>query len=34
MRHAGASWRDVGEGLGIPLETARRICAEHDATRE
>jgi hypothetical protein len=32
MRHDGASWRDVGEGLGIPLETARRICAEQEAT--
>jgi hypothetical protein len=32
MRHDGASWRDVGEALGMPLETVRRICAEREVT--
>jgi hypothetical protein len=32
MRHDGASWRDVGEALGMPLETVRRICADREAT--
>lgn len=30
LRAGGASWQAVGETLGIPLETARRICIEHD----
>ena len=32
LRHDGASWRDVGEAIGIPLETVRRICAEREET--
>jgi hypothetical protein len=32
LRENGASWRDVGETLGMPLETVRRICVEDEAT--
>jgi DNA-binding transcriptional MerR regulator len=28
MREAGVSWHAVGEALGIPSETVRRICVE------
>jgi hypothetical protein len=33
MREGGASWRDVGEALGVPLETVRRICNEREGSR-
>src|SRR5450432_4074160 len=33
MREGGASWRDVGEALGVPLETVRRICVEREGSR-
>ena len=32
MREGGASWRDVGEALGMPLETVRRMCIDHEGT--
>ncbi len=32
LREDGASWRDVGEALGMPLETVRRICVEHETS--
>src|SRR4051812_29854633 len=31
MLEAGASWREVGEPLGIPIGTVRRICDEREA---
>lgn len=33
MRDGGASWRDVGEALGVPLETVRRIYVERERSR-
>ena len=33
MREDGASWGDVGEALGVPLETVRRICVEREGVR-
>ncbi len=30
LRAGGASWRAVGETLGMPLETVRRIYVEHE----
>jgi len=32
MREEGASWRDVGEALGMPVGTVQRICAERETT--
>jgi hypothetical protein len=33
MREGGASWRNVGEALGVPLETVRRIWVEREGSR-
>jgi hypothetical protein len=32
MREEGASWRDVGEALGMPVGTVQRICVELETT--
>ena len=32
LREDGGSWRDVGEALGMPLETVRRICVEGEGS--
>ena len=32
MREGGASWRDVGAAIGMPLDTVRRICIDHEGS--
>ena len=32
MLETGTSWREVGEALGIPIGTVRRICDEREAS--